>query len=165
MHNMKAQVVFDIYSKKGMEPDSMFYEFEYPKLPSLVKEGTKRYEYNDWAMIEIYVLVTLEVTAKGKQEVTINPLYDIGNNIPKEDVFWKMMDSSIRDSAKRWKTRPWYFPSDYAPENPYINTTPVFRPFYGQQRHFILLRYVLDVHHVQFSGSLYLLNTPLNYIK
>lgn len=164
--DMYGQVYLKEYSNKRMKPDSLFEEFAYPGLPPGLYEQQKddiRYSHHDMSLLikEIYISVSLVFNTKNEiTRIIINPLYNVGNDIPKEDKFWIMLEDSIRTAVKKWKPKIWYYPDGYQPDNPYINKKSEFRPYRGYQFHFITLKWTFDGDYGGVLGLTYWLNIP-----
>lgn len=156
-----SQIKTEEYPQKALKPDSLFTEFEYPKLPIYIEPNDRFYQYKKGIVIAcIKIVISFDVKSNGEiRELHINPLYNDGNNIPKKDIFWKDMEKNIRNSAKKWKFKKLYFPDGYQPENPYINKS-LNRPYYGAQNHIMILYYDNDVHTRGLASFLYWMYAP-----
>ncbi|MFN8359380.1 MAG: hypothetical protein U0264_05635 [Candidatus Kapaibacterium sp.] len=158
---IKSQVITNEYPVKQMPPDSLFTEFEYPRLPSYITIDSVNsgYRYKGHArvvILQVQICISIIVTSDGvAKSIEINPLYNVGNTIPKNDKFWRDLDKNIRSSILKWKFKVWHYPLDYYPKNPYLNKNPAFRPFAGTQIHTIILTYIGDSHQKGFPGLLY----------
>jgi hypothetical protein len=160
--DMYGQVYLKEDSNKRMKPDSLFEEFAYPGLPPVLhSELIDFVYYGKYYIIDIYVSVYITTGKKNEiKSIIINPLYNIGNSIPKEDKFWIMLEDSIRTAVKKWKPRTWFYPDGHNPDNPYINKKSEFRPYRGYQFHFITLSWNFDSHFSPMPGLTYWLNMP-----
>lgn len=163
-----AQIRTEEYPQRPIEPDSLFITFEYPKLPSYIKRGNIGFEYKNknLAIAEIQIAVYFYVNSEGYiREIIVNPLFNIGNNISKHDYFWKDIEKSIRKSASKWKVKTLYFPDGDTLKSPYVNTAPSFRPYGGNQFHFMILNYIGDIHIHGLASFIYWMAPPIKYVE
>lgn len=149
------------YPQKSVDPDSLFTEFEYPKLPDYLKINDIFYQYKKGIVVaSIKIVISFYSSSTGEMKIiSISPLYKDGNNIPVEDIFWKDMEQNIRNSFKKWKLKKLYFPDDYQSKNPYINKGNN-RPYNGSQTHIMILYYDPDVHTRGLASFLYWMQAP-----
>ncbi len=161
---LHSQIITEEYPQKAVEPDSLFTEFEYPALPSYIEKDDRKYLYkqkDDISIMRIHIVISFVINSKGEvRKLTVNPLYNDGNDIPKEDVFWQDMEKNIRLAVKKWKFKKLYFPDGYRPENPYINKIESLRPYGGEQSHIMILNYDPDVHIHGLASFLYWMQPP-----
>ncbi len=161
---LHSQIITEEYSQKAMKPDSLFTEFEYPSLPKYVKQSSLLFKYQNkekLTILSIQIVICFTVNSKGEiRQLIVNPLYQVGNDIPKNDKLWKDFENNIREASKKWKVKSLYFPDGYEPQNPYINTSPGFRPYTGNQYHFMILNYTCDPHFGGLASFLYWMQPP-----
>lgn len=160
--DMYGQVYLKEDSNKQMKPDSLFEEFAYPGLPPVLHTQVINFVYYGKHYVrEIYVSIYY-VYGKNNEikYLEINPLYNVGNDIPKSDNFWIMLEDSIRMAVKQWKPKIWYYPKGYQPQNPYVNKNSEFRPYRGFQTNFITLKWTFNAHSYGMRGLTYWLDIP-----
>jgi hypothetical protein len=163
---LHSQIITEEYPQKAVEPDSLFTEFEYPALPSYIEKDDRRYLYKQKEDISVYmiqVVISFSVNEKGEvKRLHVNPLYGVGNSIPKQDVFWGDLEKNIRTAVQKWKFKTLYFPDGYQPQNHLINKYPGGRPYGGQQYHIMILNYNVDsyFHYRGLASFLYWMHAP-----
>ena len=130
-----------------LSPDSLFYKFEYPKLPKYFYNDFKFSKYEKKYKISSFQLICKFLTDTSSSirlpSLQIYPILDYGNNLPKNHKIWKSIIKSIKEVSKKWRVKKLYWYNQKSENNNLkankIDLDPSQLPFGGQQSHLMII--------------------------
>lgn len=139
--------------------DSIFYKFEYPKIPEEMKKlsfGRTKIGLSD---IQIATYIIVDTNNKVKH-IDFFPLIGLHNTIPANHKVWSEVKKSIIKASKNWIFKPikWKIPEEWLNKQTKdslirrdILLKEKVKPFGGRQTHLVIFSFHHEFDHFDFN--------------
>jgi hypothetical protein len=144
-----------IFGDASIRPDSLFVNFEYPKIPQEIYDIIEKDvngEKSKYSFYSFTIFCTMTFNNNDSLiKIMCKTIYNYCNNIPEKHKIWKKLISTIKNVSKKWKVKKLLWEIDENNEDKKLieyykksnegKLKPTTKPSFGNQIHCMILEY------------------------